>query len=173
MAGNDTKAAEILRQVLESDHGEQAVTFPDGTRFQVIRNPEPSVAARLTNLDNPSLVLTVFDPMGVRPDPYPDDLPFIPDQRVVVAAVPGDVRARSVQWWGVRDVSLQVMDLVRQSEEQGWECVEGPQTTPGPFRVTRARLRQGELARTVVSVAMGEGAMVTLTETSASAGRDP
>lgn len=167
MADGGPHAADILRQVLESECGDEEVTFPNGQRFRVVRNPEPAVAVRLTGLDDPYSTLDFFDAASERPETYPADLPFILDTRAAVATMHGDITARTVQWWDVPDAPRLIQDLVRQSEERGWQGEQGPVEIQGPFPLTKTTLRRGDIIRTVVSLATREGGMVALADTAA------
>ncbi len=164
MARDEPRAADVLRRLLESGRGEETITFPGGSSFRVIRNPQAGVAARLSKVDDPSVTLTVFDAARERPDAFPIDVPFVPGVPTIITAVPGRADARSVQWWGVRDTTHFVHELIRQSGAQGWERMTDPQTTQGPFDITENRLRKGVVTRTIVSVITAEGALVTLAD---------
>lgn len=113
-------------------------TTPIGIRIQTARKPG-GVRPEPTSLEAPSGPGTLappeaspgeevrrieFDPAAKRPAHYPDDLPFLPGQRVCVShrALPGRPgRARSSVWTGLPDPNRALGVLLAQLQSRGWE----------------------------------------------------
>ncbi|NIR45797.1 MAG: hypothetical protein GWN99_15295 [Gemmatimonadetes bacterium] len=157
------RLATVMKKALESGEDEGEVT-DNGSTLRFKKNPAPGIRLRIEPKPGDEGARrfegTVYDAAPDRPEGYPDQLPFLPDQACMVMTVPGTSGA-SVQWQ-VDDAQATAGELERLSEADGWQPSEQSVKAPSFLPIGLTLLQRGDDARLIIHTSVGSKSAVML-----------
>jgi hypothetical protein len=112
-------AADELRSAFASD-ADREVLHLAGSELRLERTSPVEFTVRA---EHSSAVTRVILSVEDRPDSYPAELPFLPDEIVMVSVNDGEVMA---VWWSRSDPADLLAEIDRQCLDAGWNRESGP-----------------------------------------------
>lgn len=109
-------------------------------------------------------VTTGYEASAERPAGWPADVPFLANTQASLTLFDKPGRRVAVQWWKVEDPARAAQAVVQESLAAGWQETSAP-SLPGVLAGLRiALLERDGVERTVLSAAIKDFGLVSLTE---------
>lgn len=110
----------LARVLSAPEEAGDSFVLSDGRVATIERDVEPGVRVRTRVAESdasPAMTALLLEPSDVRPDAWPDELPFVPNAKVVVMRT---AEALTAAWSEVEDTAAFVDAIVTGSVESGW-----------------------------------------------------
>ena len=130
------------------EQDEVEAKLPDGRTYRLIRDPDAPTGMRMEGPNGDALDLPVpmvFEPADERPDGYPQELPFLPAFRSIVARTPEKIGLFMVQYFSEGQVDDGLERLHDLSVAEGWDEAEPVVPDDSRWEEFRSKLREHEM----------------------------
>lgn len=140
------------------------IPLPSGETMELTRDGRsPGAFSVRSPAGGPNMLTIPFEPSPSRPEHYPGDLPFLPEQSVALTEMEGE-SFRALTWFIVEDPDESLHQLRVQLVTEGWEEGEESNVSAIFGTVTSMEFGMGGKKRTVMLNRFGEHSQLKLIE---------